>query len=129
MKKLQLVAAATMIAMSATSAIAQGGGGGGGGGGGQGRGGAGQMQAMMAGITPSAEQQVKIDTIVAKYRAMNSQIPQDDADRRTKMMANTTKRNDEIKAVLTDDQKKVFEKNLADLAARMQGGGRPPMAA
>ena len=90
--------------------------------------GAGQMTAMMQGITLSAEQQTKVDTIVAKYRALNAAIPQDDADRRTKMTANTTKRNDEIKAVLTDDQKKVFEKNLADLAARMQGGGRPPQA-
>jgi Spy/CpxP family protein refolding chaperone len=124
MRKMQLVAAAAMIAMSATSAIAQGGGGGGGGGGGQGRGGAGQMQMMMAGITLSAEQQVKVDTVVAKYRALNAAIPQDDADRRNKMMANTTKRNDEIKAILTDEQKKVFDKNVADMAARMQQ--RPP---
>lgn len=120
-----IVAAATLVAMSSTVAIAQGGGGGAPGGG-QGRGGAGQMTAMMAGITLSAEQQVKVDTVVAKYRTLNAAIPQEDADRRTKMMANTTKRNEEIKAILTDEQKKVFDKNVADMAARMQGGGRPP---
>ncbi len=123
MRKMQLVAAAALIAMSATAAIAQGGGGGGGG---QGRGGAGQMTALMAGITLSAEQQVKVDTVVAKYRVINAAIPMDDAERRTKMMANRTKQNDEIKAILTDEQKKVFDKNVADMAARMQGGGRPP---
>jgi hypothetical protein len=37
------------------------------------------------------------------------------------------KQADELKALLTDEQKKVFEKNQADLQARMQGGGqRPP---
>jgi Spy/CpxP family protein refolding chaperone len=39
------------------------------------------------------------------------------------------KQSEEIKAVLTEDQKKIFDKNEADLRARMQqGGGRPPAA-
>lgn len=37
-----------------------------------------------------------------------------------------TKQTDEVKAILTDDQKKIFEKNQADMQARMPG--RPPRA-
>jgi len=122
MRKLQLVVAAALLVATSGAAIAQGGAGGGGGGGGQGRGG---VQALMQGITLTAEQQVKVDSVVAKYRAINAAIPQDDADRRAKMTANGTKRNDEVKAILTDEQKKVFEKNVADAAARMQQ--RPPV--
>jgi hypothetical protein len=39
-----------------------------------------------------------------------------------KMRAVTTKRNDAIKAVLNDEQKAQFEKNLANMPQR----GRPP---
>jgi len=35
------------------------------------------------------------------------------------------KQSDEIKAVLTDDQKKVFDKNMEDMRANMQNR-RPP---
>lgn len=133
MRKLQLVAATAMLVLSATAAVAQGGGGGGGGG--QGRGGQGgpqMMQMMMEGITLSAEQQTKVDSIVKKFADMNAALRQDQAmdpqERRGKMTENRTKQNDEIKAVLNDEQKKTFDKNAADMAARMQGGGRPPQA-
>ena len=132
MRKVQLVAAAAMIAMSATAAIAQGGGGGGGGGGGQ-RGGMNpaQMKEMyFAGITLSAEQNTKIDSIIAKYSKMNADMradqTMDQQARRAKMMENRTKQNEEMKAVLTADQQKVFDKTMADMASRMGGGGRPP---
>jgi Spy/CpxP family protein refolding chaperone len=122
MRKVQLAVAA--LVLSSTMVLAQGGGGGGGGGGG--RGGAQMMERLMTGITLSAEQKVKVDSVVAKYQALNQAIPREDTERRAKMTANRTKQNDEIKAILTDDQKKVFDKNVADMAAAMQGGGRPP---
>jgi protein CpxP len=135
MRKVQLVAAAAMLALTATSAIAQGGGGGGGGGGGQGRGGmspAQMKEAYFAGITLSAEQNTKVDTIFAKYAKANADLRADQSmdqqARRAKMQENRTKQTDELKAVLNDDQKKIFEKTMADMAARMQGGGRPPQA-
>jgi Spy/CpxP family protein refolding chaperone len=129
----KIVAAVALVAMSATAAVAQGGGGGGGGG--QRAGGGMNSQQMkdmyFAGITLSAEQSVKIDSIIAKYTKANADLRADASlegpARREKMMENRSKQNDEFKAVLTDDQKKVFEKTLADMAARMQGGGgRPP---
>lgn len=129
MRRLQLVAAAALIAMSSTTAIAQGGGGGGG----QGRGGMNpaQMKEMyFAGITLTAEQNTKVDSIMKSYADLNAALRADQSmdmqARRAKMTENRTKQMDELKAVLTDDQKKIFEKTMADMAARMQGGGRPP---
>jgi Spy/CpxP family protein refolding chaperone len=129
MRKL-IVAAAAMLAMSSTAAIAQGGGGGGGGGGGRPNA-AQMMERMMTGITLSAEQKTKVDSIVKKYADANAALRADQSmdqqARRAKMGENRTKQSEEIKAVLTDDQKKVFEKNMADMASQM-GGGRPPQA-
>ena len=91
-----------------------------------------QMAMLMQGITLSAEQQVKVDSVTAKYGAARRELMQDqnmDQDaRRAKGREMMTKQNDEVKALLTDEQKKVFEKNVADMQARMQqgGGGRPP---
>lgn len=132
MRKLQFLAAAALIAMSSTAATAQGGGGGGGG---QGRGGMSpaQMKEMyFAGITLSAEQNTKVDSIMKSYADLNAALRADQSmdmqARRAKMTENRTKQTDDLKAVLTDDQKKIFEKTMADMAARMQGGGRPPQA-
>jgi Spy/CpxP family protein refolding chaperone len=127
MRKL-IVAAAAVVALSST-AVAQGGGGGGAGGPGRGGMNPAQMKEMyFAGITLSAEQNVKVDSIMKKYADLNAAIPREDTERRTKVAANRTKQTEELKAVLTDDQKKVFEKTMADMAARMQGGGgRPPL--
>ena len=91
------------------------------------------MATMMQGITLSSEQQTKVDSIVKKYSDERQALRQDqslDQDaRRAKGRELMTKQSDEIKGLLTDDQKKVFEKNLADLQARMQQGGgqRPPL--
>lgn len=87
--------------------------------------------ALMQGITLTAEQQVKVDAITKKYSTQRDSLRADqsvDQDtRRAKGRELMTKQSDEIKAVLTDEQKTVFEKNRADLQARMQnGGGRPP---
>jgi Spy/CpxP family protein refolding chaperone len=96
------------------------------------RGGRGNMMAtLMQGVALSAEQQVKVDAITKKYSEQRNALRADqnlDQDtRRAKGRELMGKQSDEIKSVLTDEQKKVFEKNQADMQARMQGGGgRPP---
>ena len=125
MRKLQLVFVAVMLAggssiVAAQNAPQQGQ-----------RGGSGRMMAaLMQGITLSAEQQVKVDSISKMHAAERQTIMQDQsADqeaRRAKMHDLMIKQTAEIKAVLTDDQKKTFEKNAADMQARMQGSQRPP---
>jgi Spy/CpxP family protein refolding chaperone len=131
MKKLQALVVAALLMGSASIASAQepqpqpqGAGRG------MGRGG---MQAMMQGITLTAEQQAKVDSIGRKYMAQRQEMMQDqsmDQDaRRAKMREMMTKQQDEIKAVLTAEQRTVYEKNVADMQARMQqqgGGQRPP---
>lgn len=89
------------------------------------------MAALMQGITLTAEQQTKVDSITKKYADERQALMQDqnlDQDaRRAKGAELRNKQLEEVKAVLTDEQKKVLEKNQADLQARMQGGGqRPP---
>jgi Spy/CpxP family protein refolding chaperone len=112
MRKLQAVLVAALLMGISTTAIAQdpqpqgqrqGGGRGN------------QMAALMQGITLTA----------ARRELMNEQ---DQEARRTKGREMMGKQQEEVKAVLTDEQKKVFEKNVADMQARMQqgGGGRPP---
>jgi Spy/CpxP family protein refolding chaperone len=130
MRKLQLVLAAALLVGVTTVASAQdpqpqgqrpGGGRGN------------QMAMLMQGITLTAEQQAKVDSIGAKYMTERRNMMQDqslDQDaRRAKGRELMGKQQEEVKALLTDEQKKVFEKNVADMQARMQqGGGRPPQA-
>lgn len=136
MKKLQVLTVAALLAATSTTVMAQepqpqgqrgGGPGGPGGPGGQ------NMGAMMfKDITLTAEQQTKADSITKKYQGERMALRQDqslDMDaRRAKGRELMTKQNDELKALLNDEQKKVFDKNLADMQARMQQGGgqRPP---
>ena len=73
----------------------------------------------------------RVDAIAKKYSEARQTLLQDqsmDQDaRRAKMREAMGKQSEEIKTVLTDDQKKIFEKNQADMQARMQAGGqRPP---
>src|SRR5688500_13424167 len=89
------------------------------------------MATLMTGITLTAEQQPKVDSITKKFDDARAALRADQTLDREARMAKSrelqTKVSDEVKALLTDDQKKVFEKNQADLQARMQqGGGRPP---
>jgi hypothetical protein len=127
MKKLQYVLAAAMLVGSTTVAIAQD---------------AparqqgqrpNQMQMLLAGITLTAEQQPKVDSIAKKYDGERAALrdPNSTMDRETRMAKSReimTKQIDELKAILTDDQKKCLEKNQADMQAQRQGGGRPPAA-
>lgn len=126
MKKLQVLLAALLLAATTTVASAQDAP--------QRQGGGRPNRAAMLlqGITLTAEQQAKVDTLGQKAQADmmalrgDSTLTQD--TRRAKNNEIFTKQADAIKALLTAEQKTVFEKNWTDLQARMQqqGGGRPP---
>lgn len=96
--------------------------GGGAGGRGAGRG----MAALMANITLTADQQVKVDSITAKYRqemmAMRGGGPPDSTTM-AKFREMTNKQYDEIRAVLTEEQQKVFDENRKNLPTGRRGGG------
>lgn len=124
MKLIRLLAAAAM-ALTATTAMAQGGAGGGQGGGQR------MMDMMMKDITLNDVQKAKIDSIVAGARAESMKLreglepgTQPSPELREKMTAVTTKRNEAIKAVLTPDQQTIFAKNLESMPA--MGRPRPP---
>jgi Spy/CpxP family protein refolding chaperone len=126
MRKLQLVLVAAMLVGGSAAATAQdpqpqG----------QRQGGGRGIGMLMQGITLTAEQQTKVDSINARYSTERRAIMQDESldqdARRAKGRELMGKQRDEIKALLTDEQKKVFDKNVEDMQARMQqGGGRPP---
>ena len=116
MKLTRIVALAGILAL-APAAYAQGGSQGGG----QGRG----MQRVMEGITLTDTQKASVDSIQQAFRAqmpaMTPGTPPDSAAR-AKRMEVMQKQYAAIRAVLTPDQQKVFDKNLADMRANM---GRP----
>jgi Spy/CpxP family protein refolding chaperone len=131
MKVIRFLAAAALV-LTATTAMAQGGPPMGGAPQGGGQGGRGnQMARLMEGITLTADQQAKVDSINAASRAESMKLREEmqasggapSPELREKMTAISTKRNDAIKAVLTADQKAIFEKNLANMP---QPGQRPP---
>lgn len=102
--------------------------------GGQGRGG-GMASRALQGITLTAAQQAQVDTITAAARAMmparTQGVPMSDADRAAAMniMQGSLK---DIRAVLTPEQQKTFDQNVAamqqQMQQRMQGGGPPPQS-
>ena len=122
MKKLILAVAVAVAASAASASVAMAQGGGG-----QGRGGGRMMEMLMQGITLTDAQKTQVDSITAKYRAempaMTPGNPPSDADRQ-KMMDLRQKQNADIRAVLTDEQKKTFDKNLEEMRNRRPGGGR-----
>lgn len=95
----------------------------------QGRGGRPNMAAMLLkDITLSPAQQAKVDSINTKYRDQMMALRNEGGDRETMMQKRRDlmeKERDEIKAVLTDDQKKTFDKNVEDMRQNMQNR-RPP---
>jgi len=108
-----------------------------GGQGGQGRGGRG-MQMLFEGITLTADQQTKVDAITTKYRAQMQELmpngmqggpPSDDA--RHKMEEIREHQTHDIRELLTDDQRKVFDANVAtqkkrreEMMKKREGQGR-----
>lgn len=118
---LLLVLAAAALVAPAASAQGRGGGRG------AGRG----MAMLMANITLSADQQAKVDSIVAKYQTQRRELMQSgggmqDSTTRAKMTELNNKQYDEIRAVLTAEQQTVFDENRRNLpqGRRGRGGGR-----
>ena len=122
MKKMIKMAmmAAAMFAVVTTTAKAQGGGGGGGG-----RGGRNPLVILKDSMHVSDAILAKADSIIKAAAAESAPLMEamrgGDADARTKMTAINTKRNDAIKALLTDEQKAQFDKLMP--AGGRRGGG------
>lgn len=97
--------------------------------------GPGRMQTMaLEGITLTAAQQAKVDSITAKTRAqmpaMTPGTPPSDADR-AKMRSLSMASIQEVRAVLTPEQQAIYDKNVAQMQQMMQQrmqGGPPPSA-
>jgi Spy/CpxP family protein refolding chaperone len=99
-----------------------------------GRGGRGGVGRLMTDITVSADVQTKIDEIVQKYMTQQREMmtaagvepgamQQMSDEMRAKMTELTTKRNAEVRALLTAEQQVVFDKNVATAAQGRRGGG------
>ena len=120
MKKMIKMAmmAAAMFAVVTTTAHAQGGGGGG-------RGGRSPLVILKDSMHVSEAVLAKADSIIKAAAAESAPLMEaargGDADARTKMQAVNTKRNEAIKALLTDEQKAQFDKLMP--AGGRRGGG------
>ncbi|HKW46517.1 MAG TPA: hypothetical protein VJN70_03700 [Gemmatimonadaceae bacterium] len=93
-----------------------------------GRGGRNMSAMLFKDITLSPAQQAKADSIQAKYRDQMQALRSaggDQQEMRTKGRELQEKQRDELKAILTDDQKKVFDKNVEDMRQAMQNRQRP----
>ncbi|MFL5612794.1 MAG: Spy/CpxP family protein refolding chaperone [Gemmatimonadaceae bacterium] len=95
----------------------------------QGRGNRPNMSAMLfKDITLTPAQQAKADSISSKYREQMQALRAgggDQQEMRAKGRELQEKQRDELKAILTDDQKKTFDKNVEDMRQQMQNR-RPP---
>jgi Skp family chaperone for outer membrane proteins len=95
----------------------------------QGRGNRQNMAAvLLKDITLTPAQQAKVDSINTKYRDQMQALRSEGGDRDAMMQKRRDlmeKQRDEIKGILTDDQKKTFDKNVEDMRANMQNR-RPP---
>jgi Spy/CpxP family protein refolding chaperone len=83
---------------------------------------------LLKDITLTPAQQAKADSIEAKYRDQMQTLRNgggDQQEMRQKRGELMGKQREEIKALLTDDQKKVFDKNAEDMRQQMQNR-RPP---
>lgn len=86
----------------------------------------------MANIELSAEQRVKIEEIQKKYSPEMQVIRDlmqgggDRAEGMKKMNDLRMKMSPEIRALLTADQQAVYDKNAADMKARMEAMAKPP---
>jgi len=111
-----LMLIATSVGGAQTPAM---GGGGGGGGGFAER----RMQRLLQGITLTAGQKSKVDSITARYRAQMPPFtpgaPPDSATR-AKMRTLFGNQDEEIRALLTPDQQKVWDQNVVEMRNRMQ---------
>ena len=92
-----------------------------------GRGGGGMGGMLLKDITLTDAQKDQIKTIREKYMPQQMELRKaaqatgtaPDEATRTKMMDLQTKQAADIRAVLTADQRAIFDKNMADMKARM----------
>jgi Spy/CpxP family protein refolding chaperone len=107
---------ATALGLCASSALAQRP---------SGRGPARRAQLLLKGITLTPEQQARVDSIQTYYRqqmpSFTSGSPPDSATRQ-KVRGLFRHEVEDIRAVLTADQQKAFDKNLAELRQGRRGG-------
>jgi protein CpxP len=126
MKKMvkMLAAFAVMFVAVTTVAKAQGGGGGGG----RGRGGAQLANILKDSLHVSADVQVKADSIAAAYQKKNADLRAsangDMASVAPKMQELRTEQINDLKGLLTADQKTAFDKIIAAMPTGRRGGGR-----
>jgi Spy/CpxP family protein refolding chaperone len=97
---------------------------------GRGPGGGGQrrLAELLKGITLTASQQSRIDSITAASRAkMPPFTPgtKPDSATRHQMRSLMQETNKEIRAVLTDDQRKIWDQNVETMRANRPMGGGP----
>jgi Spy/CpxP family protein refolding chaperone len=98
----------------------------------QGGPGRGRPNQQLKDITLSTEQQTKIEEINKKYSPEMQVIRQsmqgggDRAEGMKKMNELRSKMSPEIRAVLTAEQAAIYDKNTADVKARMDAMAKPP---
>jgi Spy/CpxP family protein refolding chaperone len=85
---------------------------------------------QLANIDLTAEQKAKLEAISAKYadenRATRDAMAADPAAAMKKMMAIRDRMLPEIRAVLSVEQRAIFDKNIAEMTTRMNAMARPP---
>jgi Spy/CpxP family protein refolding chaperone len=131
MRSMMRVSAAMLaLLVAANVAVAQGGGGGGGGGRGQGgRGGAMQAERLLTDITLTAEQQTKVAEVAKWYDDESAKLPQaqrgapPDSAAMAARQKLTTDFRAKLKALLTAEQQKKFDENVAAMGQRGRRGG------
>jgi Spy/CpxP family protein refolding chaperone len=85
---------------------------------------------QLANIELTAEQKTKLEAINAKYaeenRTTRDAMAADPAAAMKRMMAIRDKMLPEIRAVLTVEQRAIFDKNIAEMTSRMNAMAKPP---
>ena len=97
-------------------------------------GGAGAVRGLgnqqLDGIELSAEQKTRLEAITAKYADQNKRVRElmaaDPAAAMRQMVAVREKMLPEVRAVLTVEQQAIFDRNIAELKARMNARMKPP---
>ena len=93
-------------------------------------GGRGAGKAPFPSLDLSAEQKTKLEAITAKYAGENKAAQElmatDFAAGLKRMMTLRDKVTPEIRAVLTVEQQAIFDRNAAEMKARMGAMGKPP---
>ncbi len=115
------------LALGCACTVVQAQGGGGGMGGGQRMSAEERKAKMFEGITLTADQKTKIDTVMAQTAKKQAELRASmtpDGDRQAMMTKNREMQAEQtkaIKAVLTADQNTVFDKNMEGMAPRRPG--------